>query len=136
MNKYIIEMIKLAKNAYDNDDVPVGAIVVKNGKIIGRGFNKKNKSKIVTDHAEIIAIKEASKKIHDWRLDECELYVTLEPCKMCCEVIKQSRIKKVYYLLNSNFYNESQREIKYEVIDSEKKQEYCQLLSCFFSGKR
>ena len=71
MNKYVNEIIKLAKKAKRLDEVPIGAIVVRDGKIIGKGYNKKNSSKLVTDHAEIIAIKNASKKVGDWRLDDC-----------------------------------------------------------------
>ncbi len=135
MNKYVNEIIKLAKKAKSLDEVPIGAIVVRDGKIIGKGYNKKNSSKLVTDHAEIIAIKNASKKVGDWRLDDCELYVTLEPCNMCKEVIKQSRIKKVYYLINSNFYNENQRKIEY-ILLNENQKECNQLISSFFESKR
>ncbi len=135
MNKYINEILRLADKAYMNDDVPVGAIVVLNNKIIGRGYNKKNKTKKVIDHAEIIAINKASNKLKDWRLDNCELYVTLEPCDMCKEVIKQSRIKKVNYLVNSSFNNENNRNITYEQIDY-KNAEYIGKLGKFFQTKR
>lgn len=135
MNKYINEILRLAEKALSNDDVPVGAIVVYNNKIIGRGYNKKNKTKRITDHAEIIAINKASKKIGDWRLDNCELYVTLEPCNMCKEVIKQSRIKKVYYLTSSLFNNEINRNISYEKVDY-KSDEYLNKLNTFFKSKR
>ena len=77
--KYITEIMKLAKKAYKKDEVPVGAIVVLNNKIIGKGYNLKEKKKCVISHAEIIAIEEACKYNHDWRLDDAELYVTLEP---------------------------------------------------------
>ena len=139
MNEYFKKTIVLATKAFNNDEVPVGAVVVKNGKMIGMGYNKKNKSKIVTDHAEIIAINMAAKKIGDWRLNDCELYVSLEPCNMCKEVIKHARIKKVYYLVKSNFYNENGREIKYiesEYIDDIAMIKYKNLLKCFFSSKR
>ena len=135
MNKYINEILRLADKADMNDDVPVGAIVVLNNKIIGRGYNKKNKTKKVIDHAEIIAINKASNKLRDWRLDNCELYVTLEPCNMCKEVIKQSRIKKVNYLVNSSFNNENNRNIEYEQIDY-KNAEYIGKLGKFFQTKR
>ncbi len=98
MNKeyYMQEALKEAKKACCKMEVPVGAVVVLDGKIIGRGHNRKEKRKCALDHAEIIAIKKASKRIKNWRLNNCELYVTLEPCPMCTGAIISSRIKKVY----------------------------------------
>lgn len=98
MNKeyYMQEALKEAQKAYKKMEVPVGAVVVLDGKIIGRGHNRKEKRKSALEHAEIIAIKRASKKIKNWRLNNCELYVTLEPCPMCTGAIINSRIKKVY----------------------------------------
>ena len=95
-NKYMNEALKEAQKAYDKLEVPVGAIIVKDGKIIARAYNKKEEKKDTTMHAEIIAIKKASKKIGAWRLNDCEMYVTLEPCTMCAGAIINSRIKKVY----------------------------------------
>ena len=86
-----------AKKSLKFGDVPVGAIIVKNDKIISKGHNEKEKRKIATKHAEIIAIEKACKKLNTWHLDDCDLYVTLEPCLMCCGAIIQSRIKNVYY---------------------------------------
>lgn len=85
-----------ARIAMENGEIPVGAVIVKNGKIIGRGHNLKETLKDSTAHAEIMAIKEASKTINGWRLDGCEMYVTLEPCPMCTSAIIQSRIDKIY----------------------------------------
>lgn len=85
-----------AKAAFDKGEIPVGAVIVKDGVIIGRGHNLKETLKDVTAHAEILAIKEASEYIGDWRLDGAEMYVTLEPCPMCASAIVQSRISKVY----------------------------------------
>ena len=85
-----------AIKAYDKGEIPVGAVIVKDGLIIGRGHNLKETLNDVTAHAEILAIKEASNKIGDWRLDGAEMYVTLEPCPMCASAIVQSRISKVY----------------------------------------
>ena len=98
MNKeyYMQEALKEAQKAYKKMEVPVGAVVVLNGKIIGRGHNRKEKRKSALEHAEIIAIKRASKKIKNWRLNNCELYVTLEPCPMCTGAIINSRINKLY----------------------------------------
>ncbi len=85
-----------ALKAYNEGEIPVGAVIVKDGVIIGRGHNLKEVLNDVTAHAEILAIKEAAKNIGDWRLDGAEMYVTLEPCPMCASAIVQSRISKVY----------------------------------------
>ena len=98
MDKYVDKIIELAKVAYDNDDIPVGAIVVKDDVIIGEGFNTRNRFKSVIGHAEIDAIEMACKHIGDWRLDGCVMYVTLVPCMMCAGAIVESRISKIYYL--------------------------------------
>ena len=93
--KYMRQAIKLAKKAADNGDVPIGCIIVYDGKVIGRGYNRRNKDKQSLAHAEIMAIKKASKYIGDWRLEECTMYVTLEPCQMCAGAIVQARIPRV-----------------------------------------
>lgn len=90
------EALKEAIKAYKKLEVPVGAVIVKNGEIIARAHNLKETKNDTTKHAEIIAIQKASKKIEAWRLEECEMYVTLEPCTMCAGAIINSRIKKVY----------------------------------------
>ncbi len=90
------EALKEAKKAYKKLEVPVGAVIVKNGEIIARGHNLKETKCDTTKHAEIIAIQRASKKLNAWRLEDCEMYVTLEPCTMCAGAIINSRIKKVY----------------------------------------
>ena len=82
--------------------MPVGAIVVKDGKILSKAYNKVEKDRDATMHAEILAIKKVSKKIKNWRLNNCEMYVTLEPCSMCAGAIINSRIKKVYYGTSDN----------------------------------
>ncbi len=98
MNKeYMKEALSLAKTAFDNDDVPVGAVVVQNGEIIGKGFNCREINGDPTAHAEIEAIRQASKKVGGWNLEGCELYVTLGPCPMCAGAIINSRIKKVVF---------------------------------------
>ena len=88
--------LKEAQKAYDKKEVPVGAVVVKDGKVIAKAHNLKESKKDTTYHAEICAIKKASKKLNSWRLSDCEIYVTLEPCSMCAGALIQSRIKKVY----------------------------------------
>ena len=95
--KYMKEALKEAKKAYDKLEIPVGAVIVKDGKIIARAYNQKETKFDTTKHAEILAIQKASKKLKSWRLIDCEMYVTLEPCPMCAGAIIQSRIKKVYF---------------------------------------
>ena len=94
--KFMKEALKEAKKAYDKLEIPVGAIIVKDGKIIARAHNQKETKFDTTKHAEILAIQKASKKLEAWRLLDCEMYVTLEPCSMCAGAIINSRIKKVY----------------------------------------
>ncbi len=94
--KFMQEALKEAKKAYEKKEVPVGCVIVKDGKIIGRGHNLKETKKDTTKHAEIMAIQKASKKLDSWRLLDCEMYVTLEPCSMCAGAIINARIKKIY----------------------------------------
>lgn len=93
---FMKEALKEAKKAYKELEIPVGCVIVKDGEIIARAHNQKEKKKDTTKHAEILAIQKASKKIDAWRLENCEMYVTLEPCAMCAGALIQSRIKKVY----------------------------------------
>lgn len=93
--KYMREAIKQAKKAYALNETPIGCVIVHQGKIIGRGYNRRNTDKSPLAHAEIAAIRKASRRIGDWRLEECTLYVTLEPCQMCAGAIVQSRIPRV-----------------------------------------
>ena len=94
--KYMKEALKEAKKAYEKLEVPVGVVIVKDNKIIARAHNLKETKKDTTNHAEILAIQKASKKLEAWRLNDCEMYVTLEPCSMCAGAIINSRIKKIY----------------------------------------
>ena len=94
--KFMYEALKEAKKAYNKEEIPVGAVIVKDGKIIARAHNLKETKNDTTNHAEILAIQKASKKLGAWRLTDCEMYVTLEPCSMCAGALIQSRIKKVY----------------------------------------
>ena len=93
--KYMREAIKQAKKAAAIGEVPIGCVIVRGGTILARGYNRRNIEGSNLAHAEIIAIKKASKKLQDWRLEDCELYVTLEPCPMCAGAIVQARIPKV-----------------------------------------
>ena len=93
--KYMREAIKQAKKAYDKLETPIGCVIVHEDKIIARGYNKRNMKKNTLAHAEILAINKASKVLGDWRLEDCTMYVTLEPCPMCAGAIVQARIPRV-----------------------------------------
>lgn len=93
--KYMKEALRQAKKAYALGEVPIGCVIVHEGKIIGRGYNRRNTDKNTLAHAEITAINKASRKLGDWRLEGCTLYVTLEPCQMCAGAIVQARIDEV-----------------------------------------
>ncbi len=93
--KYMKQAIKQAKRAAALDEVPIGCIITYEGKVIARGYNRRNTDKNTLAHAEIAAIKKASKKMCDWRLEGCTMYVTLEPCQMCAGALVQSRISRV-----------------------------------------
>lgn len=102
MFEYMNVALMEANKAFRRNEVPIGAVIVFNNKIIAKAFNNRNRKIDVTNHAEIIAIRKAARKLGDWRLSECDLYVTLEPCDMCKEVIRESRLKNVYYLIKKN----------------------------------
>lgn len=93
--KYMREAIKQAKKAYALEEVPIGCVIVYEGKIIGRGYNRRTVDRNTLAHAELLAIRKAGRKLDDWRLDGCTMYVTLEPCQMCAGAIVQARIKRV-----------------------------------------
>ena len=95
-------LIKLSNKAINHNEVPVAAVLVADGKIVSYAYNKRHKSNCVFDHAEIIAISKYSKKINEWRLNKCTLYVTIEPCDMCKLFIRESRIENVYYLFEKS----------------------------------
>lgn len=131
--KYMKIALKQAKKAYENDDVPVGAVIVKDGKIIARAYNKKEKTKDATDHAEIRAIKKACRRVNDWRLTGCVMYVTLKPCVMCMGAIKQARIEKVFYGAPSIVDEEI---ANINLIGNVLEEECSNLLRIFFKDKR
>ena len=93
---------KEAKKAYEIGEIPVGTVIILNEKIISKGHNLRDTTNIVTKHAEIIAIEKANKKLKNWRLNECIMYTTLQPCNMCMSVIKSSKIKKIIFAARSN----------------------------------
>lgn len=92
--KYMKEALKQAKRAYKLGEVPIGCVIVYQDKIIGRGYNRRNTNKTTLAHAELMAINKASKGMGDWRLEDCTIYITLEPCQMCAGAIVQARIKR------------------------------------------
>lgn len=113
--KNMKEAIKEAIKAYEMKEMPVGAVVVYNSEIIGKGYNKKEFAHDSTMHAEIIAIKEACKSINDWRLNECTIYVTMEPCPMCIGAIKEARIKDVICGIKNDKFNKLNEIIEKEL---------------------
>ena len=109
MNECFINLsLKEAKKAFLANEVPVGAIIVKDDVVVAKAHNLKTKTHDIFNHAEIIAIKKATKKIGDWRLNDCDMYVTLEPCPMCASAIQQSRIRRVFIGTSSNIKSNSQ----------------------------
>ena len=109
--------LKEAQKAYNKMDVPVGCVIVYNGKIIARGYNKREKDQNVIKHAEIEAIDEACKALKSWRLNDCTIYTTLFPCPMCASAIQQSRISKLVYLNNTN--NKALNDISLNILFNE-----------------
>lgn len=136
--KIVKILIKESLKSYKIGEVPVGCVIIKNNKIIATGHNTKEKNKCAIHHAEINAIIKACKKNRDWRLENCKLYVTLEPCNMCKEVIRQSRIHEVYYLNKTKFNNEIYNNITISEIEGYnfEKDNYLLKLKQFFINKR
>ncbi len=131
--RVIIEQLKqLMNKAAKKNEVPVACIIVKDDKIIAKAYNKTVKTNNILDHAEIIAIRKASKKLHNWRLNDCKLYVSLEPCDMCKEVIKKSRISEVIYYSKQN-NNKTEKDIEYKYIENK---DISNKLSTFFKNMR
>lgn len=137
---------KESLKALKNDDVPVGAVIVKDNKVIARAYNSKEKNKNATNHAEIIAINKACGKLNSWHLNDCEMYVTMEPCIMCTGAIIQARIPKIFYIVENskfgvtNMLNKSEFVEKFNHKISVKKvndiYNYTEELIKFFKNKR
>lgn len=137
---YIKETIKLAKKAAKRGDFPVGALIVKENKIISKAYNKKEKDKIATKHAELIAIEKACKKLKTWHLEDCILYTSMEPCLMCIGAIIQSRIKKIVYSAHNESFGAIENDLsKVKIgcqIDKISDEEYIKIIKDFFIDKR
>lgn len=139
MEKYMKEAIKEAKKSLKKDDVPIGAIIVKENKIIARAHNLKENKNNAIYHAEILAINKACKKLNRWRLNDCTLYVTMEPCLMCTGAIIQSRIKKVYYSIKNDDFgalDKLHEKYKIETNSGLCADESLTMLKTFFDEKR
>ena len=134
--KYVQIALKLAKKALKQGEVPVGAIIVKDGKIIAKAYNKKEKTHNVTKHAEIIAISKACRKLKNWRLENCEMYVTMEPCMMCSGAIEQSRLKKIVYGVKNENYGYIHNLKNIEIISQICENECRELVQSFFKKRR
>lgn len=124
----------LNKKAIKHNEVPVSCIITKDDKIISKAYNNKIRKHDPTAHAEIIAIRKAARKLKTWNLNECRLYVTLYPCKMCLDVINEARIKEVYYILDNE--KEINNNVKITKINSEKNEYFQEELKGFFKNKR
>lgn len=145
-NKYMNIALEEAKKALLDNEVPIGTVIVKNDEIIARAHNTKEKNNCVLCHAELLAIQQASLFLNNWRLDECDIYITLEPCPMCASAIRQSRIRSVYYgISNQNLNNEYIINQIFNTVDNNRvvpKVENCnngkcrEILQDFFAQKR
>lgn len=134
MEKYFEIAYKEAKKAYKKGEIPVGAVIIKNNKIISKSHNNRQKKFNILGHAEINCILKAEKKLKDWRLDGCELFVTLEPCEMCEKIIKESRVSKVNYLLTKESTSKTNK--KQTFFNNKMTEEYYNLLTNFFKKLR
>ena len=116
--KYMDMAIEEAKKAFEEDEVPIGCVIVKNNQILALTHNRKEQMNSATKHAEILAIEEASSKLNNWRLDGCDVYITLEPCPLCASALKQARVSHIFCgLSNSDFRN---YEIVLKILESDK----------------
>ena len=146
LNNYMSLAMSMAKIAYEKDEVPVGAVVVQDGKVIGKGFNKVISKNSVSAHAEIIAINNASQTINNYRLRNCEIYVTLEPCHMCAKAIVDARLDYLYFGANEpktgaiesidQFLNRDDLNHKVIFSGGHMQKESSEILKKFFRSKR
>ncbi|MBR3161889.1 MAG: nucleoside deaminase [Bacilli bacterium] len=135
---YMKKALDNAKKAFDLDEVPIGAIIVKNNKILASTFNRKELDNIATYHAEVLAINEACKKLNTWHLEDCVLYTTVEPCLMCTGAIIQSRISRVVYGTKNDTFGYLSRinNMKIDITKNVLEKECKVILSSFFQKKR
>ena len=137
MNEFMRIAVENSLIAYKYGDVPVGAVIVKGDEVIASTYNKKNIDNVAVFHAEILAIIEACKKLGSWYLNDCDIYVTLKPCDMCLNAIAESRIKKIYYLLDSNYVTNLNTNYKnISLCSLEDVYEYKEILQRFFRNLR
>lgn len=139
MNEYMNVAIEEAKQSLLNQDIPVGAIIIKDGVIVSKAHNEKELKKDATKHAEILAIERACKKLNTWHLEECVIMTTMEPCLMCSGAIVQSRIKKVIYGVDNEKFGYSKllvEKYKIDCIKYENNIEILEMLKDFFKDKR
>ncbi len=146
MNEFMLVALKLAQKAYKKGEVPIGAVIVKEGKIIAKAYNNREKTQNAINHAEIIAINKACKKLKSWRLDGCELYCTLEPCFMCSGAILNARIKTLYFgayeqksgsaSSKFNLFEDTGHNHKCEVVGGIMEQDCKKLMQDFFANLR
>ncbi len=134
MINYMDEALKQAKKAYKKDEIPVGCVIVKDNKIIAKGHNNRENKHNVLGHAEINALLKAQKKLKTWKLNNCDLYVTLKPCSMCETIIKQARIKNVYYLVEKLEFKKEYYKTNIEKLNYTSN--YKEILGSFFANKR
>ena len=136
MDEFIDIILDEAGKAFNEDEIPIGAAIINNDKIISCAHNSREKDNNILGHAEINAIIDASKKLGRWNLSDCDLYVTLKPCSMCLEVIKQARIKHVYYLLDKLDYKKEYNKTVVTKLEDRREQMYSNMLANFFKNKR
>lgn len=144
--KYMKAALQEAKKAYSIGETPIGCVIVYDGKIIARGYNQRNKKKSTLAHAELLAIGKATKKIGDWRLEDCTMYITLEPCPMCAGAIVQARIPRVVIgAMNAkagcagsivNLLQEKKFNHRAEVVKGVLQNDCSELMQCFFKELR
>ena len=135
-DEYVKILYKLAKKAYKKNEVPVSAILVYDNKIIAKSYNQKNLKNNSMYHAEILCLNKAYKKFRNWNLNGCIMYVTLEPCSLCKLAIEESRIDKVYYLLDKSSYNNRYKKTKYEQTYGDFREQFIDLMKDFFKNIR
>ena len=131
---YFEMLLKLTKKAYKKNEVPIAALIVCDNKVISKSYNKRHNHHDVLGHAEILAIKKATKKLKTWHLTGCDLYVTVEPCCMCKSVINEAKIDNVYYFLKNN--KNKKFKTKYKYVDIKDNYIFKEKIQSFFKNKR